>query len=210
MSNIIKKLKINNIIILIIAIINICQLNCQEASESSEIIKDSKIIENVSCLSEKDCNYYGKCIRSICYCDYGVVTVTSDINIELDEEKLKLYGSEIDASQSFGTKGCNYKQKYQINAFLLELFPGFGVGHFYARRIGDGIAKLLASIGLLFFVLIYPLLIRCCSKCGSFTVGLLFLISVILFIIYVIIDVAMFATNKFKDGNGIDLVPYGY
>ena len=119
-------------IIILITLINIFfvknQVTTKDDNENDSLI--SNIIENAPCITDKDCNYYGKCIRSTCYCNYGVVTVNININQELESIKIQKLKDDLEYIDSDGGSGCNYIQKYQINAFLLELFPGFGIGHF--------------------------------------------------------------------------------
>ena len=76
--------------------------------------------------SDIDCNGHGICsaLTNSCECDIGYTS----------------YGSRD------GTD-CNYKQKYQMNAFLLSLFLGeFGAGRFY---VGD---YMLGSLKLMLYV----------------------------------------------------------
>ena len=46
---------------------------------------------------------------------------------------------------------CCYKQKSHLTAFYLELFIGFGIGHFYIGNINFGLIKFFTQIFLCFF-----------------------------------------------------------
>merc|ERR1712129_342311 len=77
------------------------------------------------------CNGHGLCsaLTNSCECDIGYTTV---------------HATDDDTTE------CNYKQKYQMNAFLLSLFLGeFGAGRFY---VGD---YLFGTIKLMLYVYIH-------------------------------------------------------
>lgn len=100
---------------------------------------------------------------------------------------------------------CNYQQKNQLTAFLLEFFVASGSGHFYSGRILNGCLKLVGT--LVPFILTCVI---CCIKCTASDkgTGILALISGILgclLVVWILVDVIMFGLNKFKDGNGVPL-----
>ena len=106
---------------------------------------------------------------------------------------------------------CQYTQKKQLVAFLLEFFFPFGVGHFYSQRTVIGILKLL-------FIVATPCLFCCLLCCGLFsmdslssqkvfstlsaTLGLIYTIGLFA---WVIVDLVFFGLNKYTDGNGVPL-----
>jgi TM2 domain-containing membrane protein YozV len=96
---------------------------------------------------------------------------------------------------------CQYRQKQQIVAFLLETFLSLGIGHFYSGRVNFGIIKLLVALS--------PIILMCCSVCckGSEANGCLVLSSTLTcaYFIWQIIDIINFATNSYKDGYGVPL-----
>ena len=150
---------------------------------------NSNNINNNACNSDIDCNGHGTCnfATSGCKCDIGYTTYNS-----LDDTQ------------------CNYKQKYQMNAFLLSLFLGeFGAGRFY---VGD---YLLGSIKLcLIFI---GCCLACCSIMGSYAAdnGVLLMVGYCTLFcsacglgIWCIVDIILFAINDIPDQNGAQLAPW--
>lgn len=83
----------------------------------------------------------GVCIEdSICKCIEPYTTLPNESNYKL----------------------CNYAKKSKLIAAFLELFIGFGIGHFYTERKINGYLKLM----------LYMLL--CCVGCCSIAIGLRF------------------------------------
>jgi hypothetical protein len=105
---------------------------------------------------------------------------------------------------------CNYEQKKQLVAFLLEMFVSMGVGHFYTGRVLMGIIKLLVLLGPVMFGIL-----MCCSsiiKSSSDTsscAGLFFMVGscacVCAALVWQLVDLIMFGINNYKDGNGVPL-----
>ena len=107
-------------------------------------------------------------------------------------------------------KYCNYKQKAQLTAFLLEFFLPFGSGHFYALRYLSGVFKLLIFFG---FWIGYCV-INSMKKGGlswvdeslNMKVAGCFLCCLCMGILaWQITDIVLFSTNSYKDGNGAPL-----
>ena len=103
-------------------------------------------------------------------------------------------------------KFCQYEQKKQLTCFLLELFVGFGAGHFYALRMLEGAFK--------FALYITPLilcLLMCYEKINPYC-GCVMLIFIVLSSIGVICwwvgDAIMFGNNNYKDGNSVPLAQW--
>ena len=109
---------------------------------------------------------------------------------------------------------CQYEQKKQLTAFLLELIFPFGVGHLYALRNVVGILKML-------FILATPFIVCCFVFCGIMTMDSLFsqkvfsTLSAIIGIIYTIgtlvwifVDLLYFGLNRYNDGNGVPLLTW--
>ena len=106
-------------------------------------------------------------------------------------------------------KLCNYQKKNRISTAFIELFMGFGVGHFYSERKINGFLKML------FFMLLSCIV--CCSIAlghkfereqnpnnsvarffyyvYSFTMNIIF--------IWQIFDFLMFILNFYRDGNDV-------
>ena len=162
----------------------------QGTSSTSFIDEDATIRNNKTCTnSDLFCNGHGICIdySTGCKCDIGYTTYNS------------LNGTQ-----------CNYKQKYQMNAFLLSLFLGeFGAGRFYVGDYVLGAIKLcLIFIGCC---------IACCFIMGSYAAenGVLMVIGYCgLFCsacglgVWFIVDIILFAINDIPDQNGVELSPW--
>jgi hypothetical protein len=83
----------------------------------------------------------GTCIEeTICKCNEPYTTLPNEGNYKL----------------------CNYPKKNKLIAAILELFIGFGIGHFYTERKINGYLKLM----------VYLLL--CCIGCCAIAIGLRF------------------------------------
>ena len=93
-------------------------------------------------LCKEICDEFGgQCLEeNICQCKDSYTTLPSDNNY----------------------KFCNYQKKSKIIAAVIELFIGFGIGHFYALRNVYGYLKLM-----IYFIL-------CCIGCCSVAIGVKF------------------------------------
>ncbi len=155
------------------------------------------------CSDETVCGYFGNCIKNKCYCFLGYISV--------DDVQIK---SNIDDIHK--GKYCNYKKKYQINAFLLELFLGFGVGHLYSGRYANGILKLICIPLALFMIYFYALSVKCIDKGTAnnkeiriFFVTMSFFLVAMGIAFWIVFDAINFGLNKYTDGNGVELVSWG-
>jgi hypothetical protein len=102
---------------------------------------------------------------------------------------------------------CNYTKKSQLIAFFLELIVTFGAGHFYTLNLKYAIPKVLFwFMGYFFFITL-----RVINKKKeenhptTLLVALGGLISCCGMVIWQLVDIFMFALNKYSDGHGIDL-----
>lgn len=104
---------------------------------------------------------------------------------------------------------CQYKQKKQLVALLLEFFISMGIGHFYANRTTYGLYKLGLSL-IPFLITIF----LCCYNIihkptdGEGLKNALFSISCLFICIFFtiqLIDIINFLTNSYYDGNGVPL-----
>ena len=150
-----------------------------------------KLIISEKC--EKFCSSEGgQCIKDIkCKCKEGY---TSNY---IDEEFLF----------------CNYKKYNKITAGLIELFFGFGMGHFYCNRNLNGFIQLGGEVisYWLMIILIFPFYIYdhvfnfhipyCIFSYVKFYCPLF----VVLIFSWQIVDSLLFLFKFYKDGNGIDL-----
>jgi len=106
--------------------------------------KPKKLVFNFSVVKTRglctldNCEYdYGICIgKNVCQCNPGFADVKENHNLDFP-------------------KYCTYEQNYQSSAFFLELFFGFGIGHFYAKRVSNGIFKMLTFLLILPSILIF-------------------------------------------------------
>ena len=105
---------------------------------------------------------------------------------------------------------CQYEQKKQFVAFLLEVIFPFGVGHLYAKRTLNGILKLL-------FIIFTPCFMCCIAICCGVSlpekVGPFFIMAIgalygLGSAAWLIIDLIFFAINKYNDGNGVPLMEW--
>lgn len=99
---------------------------------------------------------------------------------------------------------CTVEKKKQLTAFLLELFVGFGAGHFYRQNYLMAGLKLAAFIFGLYIICLFPLtakfIIDCCAS------DVLVAISSIFFYLcacglafWYIYDLVQFGKNKYPD-----------
>ena len=127
-----------------------------------------------------------------------------------DNDKKKIFckcNEGYDTNSKISEVYCNYKQKSQIKAYLLELIFCFGAGHFYLHNYKK------ANLKLVMFVILSLLFkfvkINTKSKENNrLEVKIKFIIVGIFYIgvfFWHIIDLAFLGNNKYKDGNGIPL-----
>ena len=64
-----------------------------------------------------------------------------------------------------GVKFCELEQKNQLTAFLLELFVGFGAGHFYRHHYLMASLKLVAFFIGIYLICLFPLTAKCVTDC---------------------------------------------
>ena len=108
------------------------------------------------------------------------------------------------ASIKTETKKCTIQRKKQLTAFLLELFVGFGAGHFYRHHYLMASLKLVAFVFGIYVICLFPLTAKCVTDCCD-SDCLVVMVS-ILFYLYAaglaswyILDLVYFGKNKWKD-----------
>ena len=108
------------------------------------------------------------------------------------------------ASIKSNPKRCSIKRKKQLTAFLLELFVGFGAGHFYRHQYLMASLKLVAFVFGIYVICLFPLTAKCVTDCCD-SDCLVVMVS-ILFYLYAaglaswyILDLVYFGKNKWKD-----------
>jgi TM2 domain-containing membrane protein YozV len=167
--------------------------NSTESIEQNQVanMTTSLFSQTVNCTIygsySETCDYNGICRSDeTCKCDDGYITFPSN-----------------------HYPYCNYKQKNQLVAFLLELFLGyFGVGEFYIGQNGIAIVQLVLSlVGICIVPLIMGFLGALCG--GEGLAGLLATISAVavvlttfgLWLAYTI----LIGTGMQNDSNGAPL-----
>jgi uncharacterized membrane protein (Fun14 family) len=108
---------------------------------------------------------------------------------------------------------CDYKQKKQLTAFLLELFVGFGAGHFYRGNYLMASLKLVAFLIGIYIICLFPLTAKwisdCCDcDCLVVIVSILFYFAACGLATWFIFDLVYFGKNKYKDKNDVPLLKW--
>lgn len=117
------------------------------------------------------------------------------------------YGFSTNAQSSQGE--CCYEQKKQMWAFFLELMLFFGAGHFYIGQYSIAVPKLLVFLLLIIANLaVMPHLVfkRKIRKKWQIIQGVFFILLLLVFLIWQILDIYFFAKNSYKDKNKMDLL----
>ena len=102
------------------------------------------------------------------------------------------------------TKYCELHQKNQLTAFLLELFVGFGAGHFYRKAYLFASLKLVAFIFGIYVICLFPLTAKCVTDCCD-SDCLVVLVSIIFYLyalglaFWYIWDLVYFGKNNYDD-----------
>ena len=102
---------------------------------------------------------------------------------------------------------CNYQQKSQLKAFLLELFLCYGSGHFYIHNYKLAVPKLV--VFAFFYCLFIALRIITKAKEENKLANLIICISAgvtfVGMLVWQIIDLVNFGRNNYNDGNDVPL-----
>jgi uncharacterized membrane protein (Fun14 family) len=102
------------------------------------------------------------------------------------------------------------RKKKQLTAFLLELFVGFGAGHFYRHHYLMASLKLVAFVFGIYVICLFPLTAKCVTDCCD-SDCLVVMVSIIFYLyalglaFWYIWDLVYSGKNKYKDcSNGKD------
>lgn len=112
------------------------------------------------------------------------------------------------------TTACSYERKKQLTAFLLELFVGFGAGHFYIANYLEASLKLVSFLFGIYIICLFPLTAKCVANCYECDCLVVF-ISLFWFLIsaglafWFIFDLVWFGKNKYPDKYGYCLSEWG-
>ena len=106
---------------------------------------------------------------------------------------------------------CEYKRKRQLVAFLLELFVGFGAGHFYRGNNLMGALKLCAFLFGIYIICLFPLTLKCFDSCCEndccvVVVSIFFFLCSAGLAFWFVFDLTKWGKNKYLDKNGIELL----
>lgn len=108
------------------------------------------------------------------------------------------------ASDPNSGKYCEVERKKQLTAFLLELFVGFGAGHFYRHDYLMASLKLVAFVFGIYVICLFPLTAKCVTDCCD-SDCLVVLVSIIFYLyalglaFWYIWDLVFFGKNKYPD-----------
>ena len=114
---------------------------------------------------------------------------------------------------------CNYKQKKQLIAFLLEFCVGFGAGHFYRHEFLMASLKLVAFVLGIAFICTFPITAKAISDCDCDELAIVLSIFYYLYLcglaFWYIWDLVYFGKNDYLDytyknqiGQGIEMQPW--
>ena len=100
-------------------------------------------------------------------------------------------------------KYCNFKQKKQLIAFLLELCVGFGAGHFYRYEFVMASLKLVAFALGLVFICTFPIAAKAITDCDCDALAIILSIFYYLYLcglaVWYIWDLVHFGNNSYYD-----------
>ena len=99
---------------------------------------------------------------------------------------------------------CEIEQKKQLTAFLLELFVGFGAGHFYRHHYLMASLKLVAFFIGIYLICLFPLTAKCVTDCTDsdccvICVSIFFYLYALGLAFWYIWDLVYFGKNKYQD-----------
>ena len=115
------------------------------------------------------------------------------------------------ATDPNGSRYCEVERKKQLTAFLLELFVGFGAGHFYRHDYLMASLKLVAFVFGIYVICLFPLTAKCVTDCCD-SDCLVVLVSIIFYIyalglaFWYIWDLVYFGKNYYPDKSHKDFI----
>ena len=114
------------------------------------------LLEKINSGISDECEIGNYCTTGACStfgnCKIDIYNITDATNFESRCEcNIGFSSYDIDVLKlEDSTTYCCYEQKSQFNAFLLEIFLGFGIGHFYIGDIKYGLIKFFLQLFLCF------------------------------------------------------------
>ena len=108
---------------------------------------------------------------------------------------------------------CAYKQRKQLDTFLLEMMLGFGAGQFYSLRYSHGALKFTAYLFGIISICLFPYTLnktyeKFSSKIIAFAIAFFYCFLAVGFAIWYIYDLVMIKNNRYSDGNGFPLLSW--
>ena len=103
------------------------------------------------------------------------------------------------------SKYCElHQKKKQLTAFLLELFVGFGAGHFYRHHYLMASLKLVAFFIGIYLICLFPLTAKCVTDCCDsdclvIVISIFFYLYALGLAFWYIWDLVYFGKNKYPD-----------
>ncbi len=187
---------------------SIISLNILPTSISSEAItrKTESEIINISSYSYKDTDF--KVLKRMLMSKCNVENCPSNSGICKGE---KCYCSEgyLTVPTKNDARSCNYAQKKNIFALLLESFGLIGFGHVYAGRYINGILKFVWFFINIFYGVQFVLVFmkeNSDTDAAYYVKMIISLICVAVPIVWHFIDLFKFANNHYLDGNDIPML----
>jgi hypothetical protein len=129
---------------------------------------------------------HGVCKNNkLCVCNKGYLDVSQISHLNKNIPSYKSY--------------CNYEQKYQIIAFLFELFFPLGFGHLYLRRTAIGIVKLICGF-ICYLAIMYGF------DANKRLKHYFYITIASMYIVIHCFDLVLFGINYYLDGNGLEVI----
>ena len=169
----------------------------EKKSATFRYLEDEDINQNgeTDLLNLKETKYYN-CVQSADNC------TLANMNCTEDKTNCTCKDGYVTTEKS---KYCELAQKKkQLTAFLLELFVGFGAGHFYRHHYLMASLKLVAFVFGIYVICLFPLTAKCVTDCCD-SDCLVVLVSIIFYLyalglaFWYIWDLVYFGKNKYKD-----------
>jgi hypothetical protein len=161
----------------------------------------------------------GECSINNCYLPYGICLnqttcmcmpdyANYPVNIQqffLKNKILNLNKNESFQSHSNTYLYCSYKKKSIVMAGLLELFLPLGLGHFYAGHLFLAWLKFFYNLLIYIFGCILHFKKQWNDPETYFDLMLMCIVFTCVIPIWNVLDLFLFFTGNYKDGNGIEM-----
>ena len=137
-------------------------------------------------------------------CKDDNLTKCNTEHMDCNEDKSECSCKAEYASDPNGSRYCEVERKKQLTAFLLELFVGFGAGHFYRHDYLMASLKLVAFVFGIYVICLFPLTAKCVTDCCD-SDCLVVLVSIIFYLyalglaFWYIWDLVYFGKNYYPD-----------